>query len=214
MNLDVFGNLKTSASVIYQKQIEEYSLNLNKPDDEVVDENLVKRPTLILSVLLISAAVLIIGQLTRIQLISFPYYQNLSSGNSVKVALIGANRGLIVDRNQTPLAQNVYQHTVVVRLAELPSQAVERKAIYTQVKDLITLTPEEIKEIEVIRLKGEGELILRENLDRDTMLLLKEKLASIRGFSIAQKAIRSYENTASLSHLLGYMSRVNERMAF
>lgn len=213
MPKDIFGNQTTTYHV--KKSVEkDYShpvlSSIEQDSEQFIDEAPEKRPTLFLLLILTGGFIILIFQLTKIQIVNAAYYRNLASGNSIRVIMRPADRGLILDSNNRSLVINIFKNALVVNLSELPRKEREKDDFLAKTKNLLNLSDGEIKTVRDIQGDGSSLLVIRNDLKQEEMLLLKEKLAGLKAFSVRQSPIRSYISEASLGHLLGYLGRVDQ----
>lgn len=214
MSTDIFGNFNNFHRVNSTEE-KNYLHPVDKKnigdENEFIDDEPLKRPVYFFGFILFIGLLILGIQLARIQIVNYAHYRSLASGNSIRVLIVPADRGLILDQKLNPLVRNVNKHALAVNLAELPRNKKDRRKLFQKVEPILHLSEDEIKQIETYFSSGSEEFLLRQNIKRDEMLLLKEKLAQIASFTIIEKPIRQYNSASGLAHLLGYMSRVNEK---
>lgn len=213
MATDIFGNsqnyshVKSTEEKDYLYPVERKTLG---DDNEFIDDEPIKRPVYFFSLILFFGLLILAFQLARIQIANYSHYQSLASGNSIRVLIVPPNRGLILDQKLNPLVRNVNKHALAVNLAELPRNSKDRDKLFASVEPFLHLSEDEKTQIKKSLVTGSGQLVLRTNIERDEMLLLKEKLAKIPSFTVIEKPIRQYNTVGGLGHLLGYLGRVGE----
>lgn len=211
MIFDQFGNLNQDYSLIeVGEEPKSYIEPIKAETEEVVEEEPSSRPVIFLSLALVLTVLVLLVQLIRIQLLKFPYYQNLASGNSIKILSILPSRGLILDQKGEILAKNVSQYGIVINLAQLPAPARERKRVFERIGDIVELSDQDVADIEKARLKGLSEFAIKGSFEHDEMLVLKEKIANTKELKIVNRPIRNYREGLGLGHLLGFMGLVSE----
>lgn len=168
----------------------------------------IRRALIAFAVVLLLFGVLITN-LYHLQISRFDAYQTRSNSNRIKLMPIPPSRGLIYDRNGVVLAlnQTFYQLEVVPdKVADLPQ-------ILEELRDIIELTDEDIANFEKER----------KNARRFTLIPLKTSLSEeqIARFAINQYRYpdfeikgyqrRFYPYGSALTHVLGYVSKINDR---
>jgi penicillin-binding protein 2 len=161
------------------------------------------------------------------------HYQSLADKNRLRHENIRADRGLIYDRFQTPMVRNVPNYVVTLRASALPTDANERLSLLhelyqTKLISYLDQTEEEfvvfVEETRSNRALFDKDLVLAEYLTQDDAILLQIQAQSIAAISIDMISRREYLNEGpvagnredtsvyepvqSLSHLLGYMTRL------
>ncbi|EKD23158.1 MAG: penicillin-binding protein 2, partial [uncultured bacterium] len=213
MSIDIFGNSQNYSHVKSTEE-KDYLYPIERTtsgdDNEFIDDEPVKRPVYFFSFILFFGLLTLGFQLARIQIANYSHYQSLASGNSIRVLIVPPNRGLILDQKLNPLVRNVNKHALAVNLAELPRNSKDRDKLFASVEPFLHLSEDEKNQIKKSLITGSGQLVLRTNINRDEMLLLKEKLAKIPSFTVIEKPIRQYNTVSGLGQLLGYLGRVGE----
>lgn len=161
------------------------------------------------------------------------YYQSLADKNRLRYENIRADRGLIYDRFQTPMVRNVPNYVVTMRTSALPNDLKERTALLqelyqTKLISYLDKTQSEfIASVEKMRSNRalfDKDVLLAEYLTQDDAILLQIQAQSILALSVDRVSRREYLNDGpvagtrddtsvyepvqSLSHILGYMTRL------
>jgi len=117
---------------------------------------------------------------------------------------VQSDRGIIYDKDFKPLVANLSTFDLECDVSKLPENAGERKNIIASLaatvnKDAGQLT-QEISQNQELNLK---------NIDHRSLIILEARLADFPGCQIVSRPIRDYVKTAGLSHLLGYMGKID-----
>lgn len=161
------------------------------------------------------AVLLIFGiltiQLVRLQLIEGKDYEARAQHNQLRMVPVIPARGLIYDRNGRRLVDNVPEFSAAVVPADVPPDQQERIA-----RDLEALvgTPHLETEMRVAAGRQSTDpfspVIIKEGLDQATAFRLREALAQLPGVTVLTEPIRRYSSGSLLSHVLGYIGRIDE----
>ena len=103
------------------------------------------------AVLVIAFALLTV-QLWRLQIINTGAYRDAAEGNRLRLSSIQPLRGVIYDRNLTPLAVNSPSFAVKVTEADLPTT--RRSEVLAETERILGMLPGEIDH--TLRTKGRG----------------------------------------------------------
>jgi penicillin-binding protein 2 len=146
-------------------------------------------------------------QLWRLQIINTGAYRDAAEGNRLRLSSIQPLRGVIYDRDLTPLAVNSPTFAVKVTEADLP--AGRRAEVLAETERRLRMAPGEIEQ--TLRTKGRGQapftpVTVRENVPRDTALALEERSWALPGVQVAVATVREYMDGPLFLHLLGYMA--------
>ena len=184
------------------------------PADEEVpqsEEDKSKKPFFIFSLLVTFVFLLLWGKLYYLQIMVGGQQYQLAEGNRVRSIVVRAPRGIVYDKNGTPLVKNVPNFEVVVVPADLPEKDEDRNHILGELSKVVGVPIEEIAKI--IKEKGDYSslpVIISKSIERDTALILESKLADLKGVSVQINPIREYLDFGLLSHVLGYAGRISE----
>jgi penicillin-binding protein 2 len=159
----------------------------------------------------------IIGKVFILQVVNGYSYLALAEGNRIRIRPIPAERGILFDRNNVALVENIPSFTLAIAPQDLPIDKKERLDTISQLSQISGVPKVEINEL----LKKYGSyslesLILRENLDYNTAIELYVENAHLPGVVIESTTRRKYltksneEYVESLSHLLGYLGKLSE----
>ena len=152
---------------------------------------------------------LLIINLCHLQIVHYDDYRTRSNQNRIKLVPIAPSRGIIYDRYGVPLALNrtIYQAEI------LPAKVANLKQTLADLTPVLSLTDEELSAFDKER----------KNARRFTPVVLKNELSDeqIARFAVNQYRFpgvdikgyqrRYYPYGASLTHIVGYVSKINDR---
>ncbi len=151
----------------------------------------------------------LITNLYNIQINQYQDYKTRSNDNRIKVVPIAPNRGLIYDRNGKLLAEN----RPVFSLEITPEKVKDMDDTIRRLKEILTITPEQIE-----RFKRERRQTRRFKSVPILTQLTQEQAAKFSvnqhnfpGVSINAALKRHYPYGEVLTHVIGYVSRINDR---
>ncbi|MEK9183168.1 MAG: penicillin-binding protein 2 [Patescibacteria group bacterium] len=164
---------------------------------------------------------IVMGRLVYLNIIKGEKYRQLAENNRLRVRPIPADRGIIYDRNLTPLVANIPDFTLNLLFQDLPKDEIKREEVIKKISTLAQVPEEEIKKtIEEFKNFSYRSVAIRDNLDYQTAVLLSVSSAELPGINVENSSRREYlftepvkgsaDITASLAHLLGYMGKVNK----
>ncbi|WP_099121687.1 peptidoglycan DD-transpeptidase MrdA [Xenorhabdus sp. KK7.4] len=151
----------------------------------------------------------LIANLYNLQITRHEDYQTRSNGNRIKLVPIAPSRGLIYDRNGTLLAANrtIYQLEIV------PQKVDDLDKTLNELRSIVGLTDEDIENFQKERRRAR----------RFTSIPLKTPLTQVQvaRFSVNQYRfpgleIRGYQRRyypygSALTHVIGYVSKINDK---
>jgi len=161
----------------------------------------------ILQGLLIFSFILILilfGKTLQLQVVEGKNLLALSEKNKFIIHQIKAERGVIYDKNLNQLVFNWPSFDLVCQNADWENKKEEEKdKILKEISEITKKNFEELKQkIE------EGEGLIVENLDHQTLIILETKIGELPGFRIEQNPIRYYPDGETISHLIGYTGKI------
>src|SRR6266446_1676547 len=157
----------------------------------------------------LAAFAVLFGRFFYLQVIQHQYYDTKAEDNRISIVPIQPNRGLILDRNGVVLARNYSAYTLELtfsKIADLESTIDELAAI-------VDIQPRDRRRFQRLREESKG----RDNLPIRTRLTDEEvaKLAVNRyrfpGVDIKGRPFRQYPLGEVASHVVGYISRIDDR---
>ena len=177
--------------------------------DHTAEANLVARRTVVSIVFVCVLMSVIIINLYQLQVIHYEDYQTRSNGNRIKVLPVAPNRGLIYDRNGEILAEN----KPVFSLEITPEDVDDLDATIEQLSALMTLTDNEVNEFKsnIRRQRRFKPVSIRQQLSHDEVALFSAKQHQFPGVSIEARLSRYYPFKDSLTHMLGYVAKINKK---
>lgn len=152
---------------------------------------------------------LIMVNLYHLQVTQYEDYQTRSNGNRIKVLPIAPNRGLIYDRNGVILAEN----RPVFSLEIIPEEVDDLEKTLAELTELMSLTEDELYDFtkERKRQRRFKPVSLRNQLSQSDVALFSANQHRFEGVSIEARLSRYYPFKDTLTHMLGYVARINKR---
>lgn len=171
---------------------------------------LLTRKLWFLRIAVLAAFVVLALQLARLQLVDGSQYRQRAELNQLRVEPVIPPRGVIYDRNGTPVVQNVPSFAAAVVAADVPKADTLRIAGGLQ---QITGVPalETVLKIEQARRSNDPftPVILKDGMTQDETFRLREQLAGLPGIQVVVQPVRRYVTGPALADILGYMGRVD-----
>lgn len=182
--------------------------------------------------ILICGLALLLSRIFYLQIIKGSYYYSWAENNRLRIIPIAAERGIIYDRFNKELVQNIPNFYLSIVPQGLPNAALgktteekkqileKRAQIVQRVSELSGFTPEEIeKKLEKYSSVSYQSLRIKENLDYHDALKLYLQNSDLPGILIENGSKRSYPTVNSsstnsqlgLSSILGYLGKIDEQ---
>ncbi len=153
--------------------------------------------------------VLLVANMYNIQVNQFQDYQTRSNDNRIKVVPIAPNRGLIYDRNGVLLAEN----RPVFNLELTPEKIKDIDATIQELQTILEITPEQIERFhrERKRTRRFKSVPLLTQLNEKQVAVFSVNQYRFPGVEISATLKRYYPYGEVLTHVIGYVSRINDR---
>jgi penicillin-binding protein 2 len=164
---------------------------------------------LLLQALIVVLFGILTVQLVRMQVFEADEYQQRAENNRLRELQVLPLRGLIYDRNGEPLVQNVANYTAVITPADLPDG--HEDEVFAQLGKVLNMPAQEIA-AKVRQEDGNPyeKVVIKDELDRDTALVLKELTPNLPGVELQVEARRRYPSGDLTSDILGYVGSISE----
>ncbi|MDA0119454.1 penicillin-binding protein 2 [Vibrio sp. T11.5] len=152
---------------------------------------------------------LLITNLYNIQINQYQDYKTRSNDNRIKVVPIAPNRGLIYDRNGILLAEN----RPVFNLEITPEKITDMEATIAQLQQYVEITSEQIERFERERRQTRRfkSVPILTQLTQEQVAKFSVNQHKFPGVSVNASLKRHYPYGEVLTHVIGYVSRINDR---
>ncbi|RFC30907.1 MAG: peptidoglycan glycosyltransferase /cell elongation-specific peptidoglycan D,D-transpeptidase [Candidatus Nitrotoga sp. MKT] len=151
---------------------------------------------------------ILLARFVYLQVMQQSHYQTLAENNRISIVPIAPSRGLILDRNGVILAHNYSAYTLEITL----NKVVDLKATIDELAKLIDIQPGDRKRFK--RLLADNRkfesLPIRNRLTDDEVARFSAQRYRFPGVEIKARLFREYPYHEQISHLVGYIGRINE----
>jgi penicillin-binding protein 2 len=143
----------------------------------------------------------------RVQILFSSRYQLASEQNRLRAVPLPAPRGLILDRNGVPLAENVPGYTVALLASSEDSLA----AVVRRIAPMVGLDLNELPAIlRRYRRSPNDPVPILQNAAFETVSALEERRVLVPGLVIQTEPKRRYPFDFATAHVIGYVSEISE----
>ncbi|MGK0382355.1 MAG: penicillin-binding protein 2 [Flavobacteriales bacterium] len=173
------------------------------------EANLFARRTFIGLLVVFFMVGMVLTNLYYLQISRFEDYQTRADGNRIKVLPVAPNRGLIYDRNGILLAEN----RPVFSLQVIPEEIEDLESTVNQLSALLDIDEEDVSDF-YRDLKGTRRfkpLNLINRLEPKQVALFSAKQHNYPGVSVEARLARYYPYGSALTHVLGYVAKINRK---
>ena len=167
------------------------------------------RRALFAFIVIILLLLILLVNLADLQIANFSYYSTKSNNNRIEIIPIPPSRGMIYDRNGTPLAIN----NITYQLNIIPDKVKNLNEQFNQLKAIVDLTDEDIENFQKERrnYKAHRPVPLKDNLTQQQIAHFVVDQHRFPYVSIVGIQHRYYPYEASLTHIIGYISKINSQ---
>ena len=167
------------------------------------------------SLLLRALIILLFGilsiQLVRMQILQHDEYEVRAESNRLRTVPEIPARGLIYDRYGEQLVENLPIFSAAVIPADVPED--QFLTVVAGLADITNVPPEEIA-LSILEAQDSADpftpVVIKPDLDEETAFLLRERVPELPGVQVLVESIRSYPYESLISHLLGFVGRIDE----
>lgn len=166
------------------------------------------RRIICISIIIVLIMCIIFIHLYRLQIIHFNMYKTRSNENSIKIIPIPPKRGIIYDRNGLPIAIN----RSIYNLEVTPAHTTDLYQIIQELQSLLHLTPYEITQFKK-KCKQSSQFIsltIKTELTEKQQAQFAVNQFRFEGVTIKRYQRRYYPYGSILTHVVGYISKIND----
>ena len=151
----------------------------------------------------------LIANLFKLQIVQYQDYRTRSNDNRIKVVPISPNRGLIYDRNGLLLAEN----RPIFNLEIVPEKVRNLDKTIARLQKILPITADQISffKRELRQTRRFNAIPLMTQLNPRQVAKFAVNQYKFPGVSVTASLKRYYPYGKILTHVLGYVSRINDR---
>jgi penicillin-binding protein 2 len=155
------------------------------------------------------AFALLFGRFIYLQVIQHAYYDTKAEDNRISVVPILPNRGRILDRNGVVLARNYSAYTLELT----PAKIADLNGTIDALSALVEIQPRDRRRFQRMmeETKTLDSLPIRTRLSDEEVARLAVNLYRFPGVDIKGRLFRQYPLGEMASHVVGYISRIDDR---
>jgi len=137
------------------------------------------------------------------------HYHTLAEANRISISPLVPNRGLIYDRNGRVLAQNYSAYTLEI----VPSKFQDLEATLDELATVIEITPTDRQRFKKLMKESKKfkSLPIRNRLTDVEIASFAANRYRFPGIEIKARVLRQYPEKEIVSHVVGYISRINDK---
>ncbi|HEY0664713.1 MAG TPA: penicillin-binding protein 2 [Gallionella sp.] len=152
--------------------------------------------------------VILLARLFYLQVVRHGYYQTLAESNRIAIVPISPNRGLITDRNGVVLARNYSGYTLEIN----QEKTSDIEATINELGNLVEITAKDRKRFrkQLAESRNFETLVIRNRLSDEEVARFAAQQYRFPGVEIKARLFRDYPYGDKMSHLIGYIGRINQ----
>src|SRR3989442_2587623 len=160
-------------------------------------------------VLVLAAFTVLFGRFFYLQVIQHQYYDTKAQDNRISIVPNPPNRGLILDRNGVVLARNYSAYTLELTFSKIA----DLEATIDQLATIVDIQPKDRRRFKNLMDESEGRdtLPIRNRLTDEEVAKLAVNRYRFPGVDIKGRLFRQYPLGEVASHVVGYISRIDDR---
>lgn len=158
--------------------------------------------------LIVLACLLLLARYVHLQVVSHDEFSARSINNQVKFVPVAPNRGLVYDRRGRPLAEN----RPAFRLQVVPEKAGDMVETFARLGALVDLPEDAIERFEAnrARYRSFDGIPIRFDLSQEEVARFAVNRHLFSGVEVVPYLARHYPQGELLTHVLGYVARIDE----
>jgi penicillin-binding protein 2 len=163
----------------------------------------------IVRVIIIVLFIFLSAELVYVQIIRGDFYFHLSKNNRIRVVPLEGQRGKVLDRNGTILADNILSYDVAV----IPQDIENEDELFGFVSETLKLDKDVVaKNYQRRRFTPFAPVVIGENLTREEAIIIEENRYRFPSLFVQESYERFYPFDYSTAHILGYVGRINRAL--
>ncbi|RRZ96976.1 penicillin-binding protein 2 [Erwinia sp. 198] len=176
--------------------------------DFAEEEKLFVRRALVAFGVVLAGFVTLGINLWHLQIEQNQYYQTRSNQNDIKMIPIAPTRGIIFDRNGTPLVKNVTWYDIEV----VPYKVHDMKALLAELTPIVDLSADDIETFShnLHNASRYKPVVLKTELSAEEVARFSVNQFKYTGVDINSYEDRQYPYGPDLAHVVGYVSKIND----
>jgi penicillin-binding protein 2 len=200
-----FNNRRMSRGV----EIEDSIMTVTQKEEAIIEMPFERRGLSIIWYVIVTVILLLTARVFYLDFFRGDYYREVSLGNRIRSIVTKAPRGLILDKHGNVLARNIPSIDAIIIPMDLPESREEKKNIAEKLSGMIEMNSGNIEMImDNLDPKSLSPVLLKENISQEQALIIAEKKREFPGIELEKTAIRSYENGAIFSQVIGYDGKI------
>lgn len=159
-------------------------------------------------ILFLVLVILLLGKTIQFQIIMGDELSATAERNKQGLYFEQSARGVIYDSSMNQIVFNKSSHDLVVNIKDLPESEEEVVELVSKISGFLSEDTLSLKE--KIEESEFDTVLIKENLDHETLILLETKINNFPGFEIKKSTIRDYKDGEVFSQLIGFIGKIDK----
>jgi len=180
-------------------------------NDAFLGPSVLKKKFLIVKILLTLVLAIIAIKAFYIQICQGAKYKDWAEANRVRRIPIVAERGIIYDRNQKALVENIPDFYLALTPDGLPADENEKTDLIQKISQIVNMPPENIEErLSLFSPYNYKSVPVKTNITYEEAIKLQILSHTYPAIQVETGLARKYDIPQSLSHIIGYLRKVDK----
>ncbi|MDR3086394.1 MAG: penicillin-binding protein 2, partial [Azoarcus sp.] len=163
------------------------------------------------AIFVLMCCVLLVVRLYVLQIKQFDRYHTLAEENHISLQPLVPQRGNIVDRNGVPLAWNFAAYTLEITPKQLSELGLNEDKTIDALSTIIAIESKDRQRYKKILKDSRSDSApIRTHLSDEEVARFVVQRYRFPGVEVQARLFRDYPNGSMASHLIGYISRIND----
>lgn len=185
--------------------------NIDPIRDGKAERNLFARRALVSFIVVLSLIAVLLTNLYHLQVVDYDKYQTRSNGNRIKLLPVPPTRGLIYDRYGKLLAENLTYFGLYI----VPEKVENLQQTLDELREIVGLTDDDIEQFSKERRRSTRytPILLKADLSEEQIARFAVNQYNYPSLDVRPYFERHYLYGEPMSHILGYVSKINDKDA-
>jgi penicillin-binding protein 2 len=178
-------------------------------NNEILRHQLISRRVFFTATGKVALLSVLFARLFYLQLMKGNDYKILSDKNRIHFIIIPPTRGVIKDRNGSPIAENRSSFLLKLDKKQTKNYINSLEKLFS----LVSLDDQTKRDLfaKLKKVRSRGTSSILEDISWDTVSIVEENLSALSGIFIEQVEVRKYNFPESTCHLTGYIGKFSEQ---
>jgi len=192
-------------------EIEDSIMTITEKEEAIIERPFKRKNLKIVWIIAMIFFGVLLARIFYLDVIKGSYYAELSKGNRVRMILLKAPRGKILDKFGNILVSNVSSVDAVIVPSDLPENPEEKNNVIDKLSQILGVEKDKIL-FAVLSQPGNSinAVLVKENISQEQVLILAEKYKQLPGLVLENSGIRKYENGFMFSSFVGYDGKITK----